>query len=258
MYEILRTSRKKISKAAKVYEIYCKVNSLAKTREATGLGINTIRRYIAITEELSDRCKISTKDRYYNSKSKTEIERETPPPSDSADYNKQTNVCQVDNGKNINKDKETEIETASDVATDISRETDREILLETETEGETEREEGEVYTANNQLDIRDIKNKLIVNKLDRLSAKYLDMLDNPTDQQIRKTSLKDLGVIAGILLDKKILIEHKQSDAVKNQSIIFNLFGDNKNLAQFISGALNRQQALQDRPVKRYIPAVNK
>ena len=64
--KLTRTTPKKIKIARKVYETYCKVNSLKKTREATGLAIYTIRKYIALIEEINNKNKISKKDRYYS------------------------------------------------------------------------------------------------------------------------------------------------------------------------------------------------
>ena len=71
---------------------------------------------------------------------------------------------------------------------------------------------------------KDIKNRLFVGKLKTVSEKYIDVLANADDHKIAKTSLKDVAIIAGVLIDKQLQIEHKQSDVVKNQSIIFNLF----------------------------------
>jgi len=116
----------------------------------------------------------------------------------------------------------------------------------------------EVITAENVPSLKETKNKLLVSKLDTLSTKYLEYLENPNDDRLAKTSLKDHAVIAGILLDKKILLEHKQADVIRNQSIIFNLFGSNDKLASFITDSQARQKALKDRPVKKYIPGVSK
>ena len=99
---------------------------------------------------------------------------------------------------------------------------------------------------------------MLVSRLDTLSTKYLGYLENPNNDRLAKTSLKDHAVIAGILLDKKILLEHKQADVIRNQSIIFNLFGSNDKLASFITDSQARQKALKDRPVKKYIPGVSK
>ncbi|MFH2044486.1 MAG: hypothetical protein ABIK92_05005, partial [Pseudomonadota bacterium] len=115
----------------------------------------------------------------------------------------------------------------------------------------------EVITDNN-ISLKDTKNKILLKKLDDISFKYLEYLDNPDDIQLAKTSLKDHAVIAGILLDKKILLEHKQADVIKNQSIIFNLFGNNTNLSKFITDSLTRQHKLAAKPVKKYELAVNK
>ena len=116
----------------------------------------------------------------------------------------------------------------------------------------------EVITTENISSLRETKNKILLGKLDTASHKYIDILNSATDEQIAKTSLKDIAVIGGITLDKKILLEHKQADVIKDQSIIFNLFGSNAKLALFISEHEARQKALKDRPVKKYILATNK
>src|SRR4030066_45820 len=64
--QALRIIEKKIQKAKATYKIYCDLGTLQKTRDATGLAIRTIRRYIALTEELNHKSKLSSKDRYYN------------------------------------------------------------------------------------------------------------------------------------------------------------------------------------------------
>jgi len=231
---LIKPSRKKIQKARQVYETYCKVHSLAATREATGLGINTIRRYIALAEELNNKNKLSTKDRYYN------IE-----PIDTKDpiyniYN--NNIYNKDNKdiNNINKDINKGIDNNNnDIDIEID-DTDIEIITD------------------NKINKHELKNKILLQKLNSISEKYLDYLDAPSDLQLHKTSLKDHAVIAGILLDKKILLEHKQADVIKNQSIIFNLFGNNTNLSKFITDSLARQHKLAAKPVKKYELAVNK
>jgi len=111
----------------------------------------------------------------------------------------------------------------------------------------------EVITAENVPSLRETKNKILLGKLDTASHKYIDILNSATDEQIAKTSLKDIAVIGGIALDKKILLEHKQADVIKDQSIIFNLFGSNAKLALFVSDSQARQKKLMDRPVKKYI-----
>ncbi len=230
-----KTATKKIQKARKVYEIYCKVNSLAKTREATGLAIDTIRRYIVLIENIDNKSKLSTKDRYYNlSSNNKNIEN-----LESVEKN----VEDIKNNKNI-------------LITHLDEKSNSKSIENNEIENS--KDSIEVITTNNVPDLKEVKNKILLGKLDSISSKYLDYLDNPDERKLNKTSLKDRAVIAGILLDKKILLEHKQADVIRNQSIIFNLFGNNKNLASFISGSLARQKALKDRPVKKYILAINK
>jgi len=202
-----RLTNKKINKARTTYETYCKVNTLEKTKEVTGLAINTIRRYIALVEDIDNRSKLSTKDRYYN----------TP---DNKEYIKD----------NINKDISKVKDNKNDVGT----------------------------ISPNNISLKDTKNKILLSKLDTISTKYLGYLDNPTKDSLAKTSLKDRAVIAGILLDKKILLEHKQADVIRNQSVIFNLFGSNKELASFISNSLDRKKKLEARPVKKYVLATGK
>ena len=192
--KLIHPSAEKIKTARKVYEAYCKCNSLRATSKATGLAVNTIMKYIALVEDIDNVNKISEKDSYYN-------------PGD------------VDKSDNPDNDK-----------TDI-----------------------EVITAENVPSLRETKNKILLGKLDTASHKYIDILNSATDEQIAKTSLKDIAVIGGIALDKKILLEHKQADVIKDQSIIFNLFGSNAKLALFVSDSQARQKKLMDRPVKKYI-----
>jgi len=202
-----RLTNKKINKARTTYETYCKVNTLEKTKEVTGLAINTIRRYIALVEDIDNRSKLSTKDRYYNTKDIL-----------NKDINIKEDISKVKDNKN-------------DVGT---------------------------ISLNQNISLKDTKNKILLSKLDTISTKYLGYLDNPTKDSLAKTSLKDRAVIAGILLDKKILLEHKQADVIRNQSVIFNLFGSNKELASFISNSIDRKKKLEARPVKKYVPATGK
>ena len=225
--KLIHKPYKKINKARVVYDTYCKLNNLEKTSLATGLAINTIRTYIALIEDIDSKSKLSTKDRYYNNNNiykEDPPDNNTPAPIYNNIYNNKedinNNIGNIDDNNDIN---------------DI-----------------------EVITTNNVPSLKETKNKILLGKLDSISSKYLDYLDEPDKDKLAKTSLKDRAVIAGILLDKKILLEHKQADVIKNQSIIFNLFGNNKNLASFISGSLGRQKALKDRPVKKYILATNK
>ena len=226
--KLIRPSAKKIQKARVAYDTYCKCNNLIETSQATGLAINTIRRYIALIEDIDSKSKLSTRDRYYNNNNN--IYKEDPP-----DNNTPTPIY-----NNIYNNKE-------DINNNIGNIDDNNDINDIE-----------VITTNNVPSLKETKNKILLGKLDSISSKYLDYLDEPDKDRLDKTSLKDRAVIAGILLDKKILLEHKQADVIKNQSIIFNLFGNNKNLASFISGSLGRQKALKDRPVKKYILATNK
>ena len=200
--KLIHPSAEKIKTAHKVYETYCKCNSLRATSKATGLAVNTIIKYIALAEDINNINKISERDSYYN----------------PDDVDKSDNLDNLDNDK-----------------TDI-----------------------EIITPENVPSLKEVKNKILLGKLDSISAKYLDYLENPSDRQLLKTSLKDKAVIAGIALDKKILLEHKQADVIKNQSIIFNLFGNNANLANFITDSQARQKKLKDRPLKKYVPGVSK
>lgn len=213
--KLVKPTAKKIKKARVVYGTYCKVNTLAKTREATGLAIDTIRRYIALIEDIDNKSKLSSKDRYYNNKDNNIYNNNIY--KDTKDIN--NNVDKIDNNKNNSKDSI------------------------------------EVINTTNVPSLKEVKNKILLGKLDTISLKYLGYLDDPDIAKLNKTSLKDRAVIAGILLDKKILLEHKQADVIKNQSIIFNLFGSNKELASFISGSLTRQKKLKNRPTKEYDPA---
>lgn len=190
--KLIHPSAEKIGKAQKVYDAYCKYNSLRATSKATGLAVNTIIKYIALVDDINNSNKISGKDSYY-----------TP-----------TNIDIPDNPND-----DTTIEVISN---------------------------------DNMPSLKEVKNKLLLSKLDKVSHKCLDVINNATDEQLKKTSLKDFAVIAGISLDKKILLEHKQVDIIKNQSIIFNLFESNKGLANFITEETNRRKRLADRPPMKY------
>lgn len=229
---LIHPSKEKIQKARKVYEAYCRTSSKKATAAETGLAYNTIRKYVDLIEGINNRNKISTKDRYYNNSNNNIV---APPPDIPLDCNKEIKDCQVVNENNL-----------------------IDGVLETVSEIESDGTDEEVVSANIVPDLNELKNKLLSAKLTSISDKYLGYLDDPDDNLLRRTSLKDRAVIAGILLDKKILLEHKNTNIVKNQSIIFNLFGDNKNLASFISDSMRRSKQLRDRPVSKYIPAVNK
>jgi hypothetical protein len=226
--KLIHPSRKKIKKAKEVYDIYCKTGSKAQTQAATGLAYNTIRKYVDLIEDINNRNKLSTKDRYYNNKDNINNNINsnlTPPEALQQDDNIYNNI----NNNNIYNDN-------NNINNIISDNNNEDIIT----------------------NLKDIKNKILLSKLDSISLKYLDQLDNATEEQLEKTSLKDHAVISGILLDKKILLEHKQNDVVKNQSIIFNLFGNNKNLAQFIGAVTSRQAKLREKPANKYILSTNK
>jgi len=231
LQKLTKPSRKKIKKARTVYEVYCKVNTLEKTREATGLAINTIRRYIALAEDLNDRGKLSTKDRYYNNIYK---DNNTPIAGDNI----------------INNDKPIPAGNISDTPYIYNNN-----IYNKDIDINNDNNDGDAKTNTNVPSIKETKNKILLSKLDSISSKYLDYLRDPSKERLEKTSLKDRAVIAGILLDKKILMEHKQADVIKNQSIIFNLFGNNKNLASFIADVTGRQKKLSSKPLKKYTPA---
>ncbi len=233
--KLIHPSNKKIKIARKVYETYCQTGSKKATAAQTGLAYNTIRKYVDLIEDLNNKNKLSTKDRYYNSR-----ESDTTDPiyniyNNNNIYKEDNNIGNINNNNNYKDNVKEEIEQIRNNESDI-----------------------EVFTNNEITPLNEIKNRLLLAKLTNISQKYLDYLDAPTDQQLRKTSLKDHAVIAGILLDKKILLEHKQADVIKNQSIIFNLFGNNTNLSKFITDSLDRQAKLQAKPIKKYELAVNK
>ena len=223
--KLVKPNPKKIKKAKEVYKIYIDVGSLHRTREATGLGIDTIRRYIALTEDINNKAKLSTKDRYYNIKNTKNI-KNTPDPIYIYNNNKDIYKDNINNNKEDINNIDNNIDNIGNISTDT-------IIPQAVPP------------------LRDLKNKLLSQKLDTISMKYLEYLDDPNENQLRKTSLKDRAVIAGILLDKKILLEHKQADVIKNQSIIFNLFGNNANLADFITGSQARQRKLEAREPKK-------
>jgi len=226
--KLVKPNPKKIKKARTVYKIYIDTGSLHRTREATGLGIDTIRRYIALTEDINNKRKLSTKDRYYRTDTQ-DARDNTDPIYNIYNNNNKDNINNINNiipeiisNKEDNKDKIGNIGKDNIIPSSVP-------------------------------DLKDLKNKLIIKKLDEISAQYLTYLEDPEANQLRKTSLKDRAVIAGILLDKKILLEHKQADVIKNASIIFNLFGNNANLADFIALSQGRQHRLQAREPKKML-----
>jgi len=211
------------------------MRSLQKVRAATGLAVDTIRKYIALAEDLNNIGKISSKDRYYNYNN-IDKDKDNALPPDIADYNNRVNVCQEENKKNL------------------------ETSIREEIEEIKSSEDGmDVFTSNEDIPtMRDVKKSLIIKKLSEVSEKYINVLAAADEAKIKRTSLKDIAIITGVLIDKQVQLEHKNADVVKNQSIIFNLFGDNGKLAEFISGSMARQKALRERPVKKYIPATNR
>ena len=235
MLTLKRPNRKKIAAARKVYETYCETGTKQETAYITGLAYNTVVKYVNYIESLNNKNKISRKDRYYNPGS-TEPEPPNPNINNNIIYN--NNKL---NKKKINKDKE---------------------IILINNNKEISNKENNILNINNKENKEEVitnkdyklKDKILLQHLDNISLKYLNYLKNPTDKQLDKTSLKDHGIIAGILLDKKALLTHKKDSEIKNQSIIFNLFGNNKNLAEFISEATGRQARLQNRPKKKYIP----
>ena len=243
-----RLTNKKINKARMTYETYCKVNTLEKTKEATGLAINTIRKYIALVEDLDNKSKLSTKDRYYN----------TPDNKDNKEYIYINNNIKKEEKKERILKKERKEDSLSAANIPINNIYNNNINNNINKVKDDINDVDDIYLSNKNISIKETKNKILLSKLDTISTKYLEYLDNPTQDSLDKTSLKDRAVIAGILLDKKILLEHKQADVIKNQSVIFNLFGSNKELASFISNSMGRQKKLRDRPVKKYVLATGK
>jgi len=243
-----RLTNKKINKARMTYETYCKVNTLEKTKEATGLAINTIRKYIALVEDLDNKSRLSTKDRYYN----------TPDNKDNKEYIYINNNIKKEEKKEriLKKERKEDSLSAADIP--INNIYNNNINNNINKVKDDISDVDDIYLSNKNISIKETKNKILLSKLDTISTKYLGYLDNPTQDSLDKTSLKDRAVIAGILLDKKILLEHKQADVIKNQSVIFNLFGSNKELASFISNSMGRQKKLRDRPVKKYVLATGK
>ena len=243
-----RLTNKKINKARMTYETYCKVNTLEKTKEATGLAINTIRKYIALVEDLDNKSRLSTKDRYYN----------TPDNKDNKEYIYINNNIKKEEKKERILKKERKEDSLSAANIPINNIYNNNINNNINKVKDDISDVDDIYLSNKNISIKETKNKILLSKLDTISTKYLGYLDNPTQDSLDKTSLKDRAVIAGILLDKKILLEHKQADVIKNQSVIFNLFGSNKELASFISNSMGRQKKLRDRPVKKYVLATGK
>ena len=243
-----RLTNKKINKARMTYETYCKVNTLEKTKEATGLAINTIRKYIALVEDLDNKSRLSTKDRYYN----------TPDNKDNKEYIYINNNIKKEEKKERILKKERKEDSLSAANIPNNNIYNNNINNNINKVKDDISDVDDIYLSNKNISIKETKNKILLSKLDTISTKYLEYLDNPTQDSLDKTSLKDRAVIAGILLDKKILLEHKQADVIKNQSVIFNLFGSNKELASFISNSMGRQKKLRDRPVKKYVLATGK
>jgi len=201
--KLKKASKEKIKTAKKVYEAYLKCNNLRSTSAATGLAINTVRRYIALAEDETDKEKLASKESYYKSNN---VEKPENP----------------DIGEEDKEEKAEVVEVISNVVID-----------------------------ENVPSIKEVKDRIVVNKLDKISNKYLDSLDNPNESKLHKTSLKDRAVIAGILIDKRVQLEQKQGGVIKDQSIIFNLFGSNEGLAKFIDGSVARRKKLQAREPKK-------
>ena len=177
---------------------------------------------------------MGNKDRYYNNNIDINNKDYAAPP-DSFDCTNRNNICQG------------EIENIS--KTSVKEEID---------EIRNSEDGTDVFLANNVPSVNDLKKRLFIGKLNTAAEKYVDILINADENKIKRTSLKDAAIIAGVLIDKQVQLTHKDADIVKNQSIIFNLFGDNIKLSEFITGNMKRQQALRERPVNKYIPAVNK
>jgi len=246
-----KPNRKKIKIAKLTYDTYCKAGNLADTAAITGLAINTIRKYIALIEDIDNRNKISSKQRYYDGslsaegnsapdhKSSADTVSNTRDPIYNNIYNNNIYSKDINNKDiNINNNSNKNIDIKDNNTSSINNNSDEEINNNNK---------------GNSVSKKD-KASILIKKIDDISLKYLDYLDNPDSKLINKTSLKDRAIIAAVLLDKKILLEHKNADVVKNQSVIFNLFASNKNLAEFITNSLGRQKALQARPVNKYIP----
>ena len=244
-----KPNRKKIKIAKLTYDTYCKAGNLADTAAITGLAINTIRKYIALIEDIDNRNKISSKQRYYDGslsaegnsapdhKSSADTVSNTVDPIYNNIYNNNINSKDINNKDiDINGNSNKNIDIKDNNTSSINNKVNEEIINNSNSTGKKD------------------KASILIKKIDDISLKYLDYLDNPDSKLINKTSLKDRAIIAAVLLDKKILLEHKNADVVKNQSVIFNLFASNKNLAEFITNSLGRQKALQARPVNKYIP----
>lgn len=249
MVKTRKPNAQKIRKMRKAYETYCRLGTLMKTAAATGLDKDTISRYIKQIEEIDEREKLSTRDRYYSTDNNRDINTEQSPPSDRLDYIDNKEVCQEGNKDNI------EIGDYPGIAAETeAQESPGEAITEgviVEDKENTGKIEKEVIINQSGPSLKEIKDKILKQKLGNISFKYLGILENPSDHQLHKLSLKDTAVIAGILLDKKILIEHKQADVIKNQSIIFNLFGNNRELSKFIAGSVGRQRKLEGRELKQ-------
>jgi hypothetical protein len=238
--KLVNPSNKKIKIAKRVYDLYCKINSLHAVKAETGLAIDTIRKYIMLVEDINNQCKISTKDRYYKPEAVVPEVVLADTPNDTPIY-----IYKDKNIKNINIDKNIKYKDNIN-STNIDNINNKDIKYSED-----------IITNDISKDIK-LKDKILINKLNDISKQYLEYLENPSAEMLNKTSLRDRGIIAGILLDKKILLTHKAADKVANQSIIFNLFGNNKSLSEFISGSMDRQKRLEQRPVKQYTQAINK
>jgi hypothetical protein len=229
-----KVSTKKISNARKVYDTFCRLSSIAEVCRETGLNWRTVKKYIALIEQLNNKNRISTKDRYYSTDTDIKEGYISSPPCSRFYDTAENKICQENNLINIETD--TEINTG-----------DIEVI-----KAETAEEAEVVITNNEELDLKGLKKNLFIEKLKQASNIYVDVLINADENKIKRTSLKDIAIIAGVLTDKQIQLEHKQAANLTNQGIIINLFNTNKGLSEFITDSMKRRQALIDRPIKKY------
>jgi len=244
--EYNKITDKKIRLANKILEVYSMNGSLRTTAAVTGKSVNTVRKLIKLaSSEAQEKKSTKRKEYIYNN-------------INNINNINNNNINYVESGIENKKIKENIQPAAIGETLKIQKNGKPTIGGELKNRNENgienrnENRNAEMGIDTDALinkDINSIKDGILIKQLDSISLQYLNYLKNPSDEALKKTSLKDFSIIAGVLLDKKILIQHKQADVIKNQSIIFNLFGNNENLASFISDVLNRQSKLASKPI---------
>jgi len=100
-------------------------------------------------------------------------------------------------------------------------------------------------------DNRLITNKLVINKKISDDKIQIDMINNVIPKYLNRLSKREViqkssgaqcATITGILVDKKKVLQGEKADLVKEQSIIFQMFGDVGNMKKMIK-EINQAEA---------------